>query len=106
LSIWFWLKIWLFSSFWNYGITHGHILRAPSRTSEWRITFGIISRFDPNATSSWWKTWTSRGACSSWSRTPSHLILLYFSKFSHLSDLIASQPRFWWRIWNCLWRLL
>jgi hypothetical protein len=26
LPIWFWLKIWPFSSPWNYGITHGHIL--------------------------------------------------------------------------------
>jgi hypothetical protein len=31
------LKIWPFSFSWNYGITHGHILRAPNRTSEWRI---------------------------------------------------------------------
>ncbi len=27
---------------WNYGVTHGHILRAPSRTSEWRAGLEII----------------------------------------------------------------
>jgi hypothetical protein len=75
LLIWFWWKIWFFSSSWNYGIAHGHILRARSRTSKWRIAFKIISRFDPNITSSWWRTRTLRGACSFWSRTPSNLIL-------------------------------
>jgi len=88
LSIWFWLKIWLFSSPWNYGLAHGHLLRASIRTSEWRTTSGIISRSDPNARSSWWKTQTSRGACSSWSWTPSSLVLSYFSELS------LSQPHF------------
>ncbi len=58
LSIWFWLKIWFFSSVWNHGFAHGHILRAPSHTSKWRIAFGVISKFDPNVTYSWWKTRT------------------------------------------------
>jgi hypothetical protein len=31
LSIWFWLKIWPFSSPWNYGIAHGHLLRVVIR---------------------------------------------------------------------------
>ncbi len=106
LSIWFWFKIWFFSSPWNYGITHGHILRAPSHTSEWRIAFEIIFRFDPNVASSWWRTQTSRGAHLSWSRTPSSLVLSYFPKLSHPRDLVANQPRFWWWIWNRLWRLL
>ncbi len=61
LSIWFWLKIWFFTFPWNYGVTHGHILWAPSRTSEWRTTFGVICRFNINATSLWWRSWTSRG---------------------------------------------
>jgi hypothetical protein len=80
LLMWFWLKIWPFSSPWNYGITHVHILRAANHTSEWRTASKIISRFYPNTTSSWWKTRTSRGACSSWSWTPSSLVLSYFSK--------------------------
>jgi hypothetical protein len=28
LLIWFWLKFWFLSSPWNYGVTHGHFLRA------------------------------------------------------------------------------
>ncbi len=56
LSIWFWLKLWFLSSPWSYGVAHGHVLRASSHTSEWRTAFGIISRFDPRVTFSWWKT--------------------------------------------------
>jgi hypothetical protein len=67
---------------------HGHILQAPSRTSEWRTAFEDISRFDPNITPSWWKTQTSRGVCLFWSWTPSSLVLSYFSKFSHPSVLL------------------
>jgi hypothetical protein len=105
LSIWFWLKIWFFSSPWNYGIAHGHILRARSCTSKWRTAFWVISRFDPNVASLWWRTRTSKGARLFWNRTPSNLVLSYFSKLSHLGDLVASQPRFWWWVWNHLWRL-
>ncbi len=94
LSIWFWLKIWHFSSPWNYGVVHGHILRAPNRIGEWRTVSEIISKFDPNIASSRWRTRTSRGACLSWNWTPSSLILSYFSELSHSSDLIASRPRF------------
>jgi hypothetical protein len=47
LSIWFWLKHWFFCFPWSYGIAHGHILRASSRTSEWRTASGVISRFHP-----------------------------------------------------------
>ncbi len=74
--------------------------------AKWRIASRVISRFDPNTTSSWWRTWTSRGAHSSRSWTSSSLVLLYFSKLSHLGDLVASRPRFWWWTWNLLWRLL
>jgi hypothetical protein len=63
LLIWFWLKFWFFSFPWNYGFAHGHILRALSRTSEWRTASEIIFGFDLNTTSSWWRTWNSRGAC-------------------------------------------
>jgi hypothetical protein len=106
LSIRFWLKLWFLLSPWNYGVAHGHHLRAPSRISERRTAFGVISRFDPNIASSWWRTWNSRGARSSWSWTSSSLVLLYFSEFSHLGDLVASRPRFRWRTWNRMWRLL
>jgi hypothetical protein len=56
LLIWFWLKLWFLSSPWNYGVAHGHILWAPSCTNKWRTTSGIISGFDPNVTSLWWRT--------------------------------------------------
>ncbi len=95
LSIWFWLKIWPFSFFWNYGVAHGHILRVASRTSEWKIAFGVIFRSYFNTTSSWWRTQTSRGACSSWSWTPSNLVLSYFFELSQPDDLAASRPCFW-----------
>ncbi len=91
---------------WNYGVAHCHILQAPSRTNEWRTAFRVILKFDPNVTSLWWKTWTSRGARSSWSWTPSSLVLLYFVKLSHPSDFVTNRPCFWWQTWNCLWRLL
>jgi hypothetical protein len=89
LLIWFWLKFWFISSPWNYGVTHGQILWASNRTSEWRTASRVISRFDPNATSSWWRTW-KRGAHLFWSWTPSGLVLSYFSELSHLGDLVTS----------------
>jgi hypothetical protein len=90
LLIWFWLKIWPFSSPWNYGIAHGHLLRARGRISEWRTASGIISRFDLNISSLWWRTRTSRGVCSSWNWTPSSLVLSYFSELSCPGDLVAN----------------
>jgi len=94
LSIWFWLKILFFSFPWYYGVAHGHVLQAPSRSSEWRTTSEVIFRFDTDATSSWWKSQTSRGARSFRSWTPSNLTLSYFSELSHLGDLVASRPYF------------
>jgi hypothetical protein len=41
-----------------------------------------------------------------WSWTPSSLVLSYFSELSHFGDLVVSQPCFWWRTWNRLWRFL
>jgi hypothetical protein len=34
------------------------------------------------------------------------LVLSYFAKLPHPGDLIISWPRFWWRTWNYLRRLL
>jgi len=90
----------------TYGVAHGHLLQAPSHTSEWRTAFGVIFRFDPNAASLWQRIRTSRGARSSWSWTPSSLVLSYFAKLPHLGDLVTSRPYFRWRTRNCLWRLL
>jgi hypothetical protein len=88
-SIWFCLKIWfLFLSLQSWFV-HGHMLWAPSRTSERRTASKLISRFNPNAASSWWRTRTLRNTHSSWSLTPSSLVLSYFSKLSHFGDLIA-----------------
>jgi hypothetical protein len=42
-----------FSFAWNYGVMHGHVLRASSWANEWRDSPIIIFRFDVNATSSW-----------------------------------------------------
>jgi hypothetical protein len=106
LSIKFCLKIWFFSSPWNHGVAHGHILRAPSRSNERRTAFGIISRSDPNVISLWWKTQTLISARSSWSWTPSSLVLLYFFELSHFGDLVIGRLCFWWRTWNHLWRFL
>jgi len=91
---------------WKYGIAHGRILRAPSRISGCRTAFGVIFRSNLNATSSRWRTRTSRSVRSSRSWTPSSLVLSYFAKLPHPGDLITSWPRFWWRTWNCLQRLL
>jgi hypothetical protein len=74
LSIRFCLKIWFFSSPWNHGVMHGHILRAPSRSNERRTAFGVIFSFDPNVASLWWRTPTSISVCSSLSWTPSGLV--------------------------------
>jgi hypothetical protein len=104
LPIGFWLKI-FFSFPWNYGVAYGHVLQALSCTSEWRITSRVISRFDIDATSLWWRFWTSRGARLSWSWTPSSLVLSHFSKLLHLGDLAANRPRFWSWTRNRLWRL-
>jgi len=90
----------------TYGVAHSHLLRAPSRTNEWRTAFGVIFRFDPNVASSWRRTRTSRGARLFWSWTPSSLVLSYFAKLPHPSDLVTSRPCFRWRTRNCLWRLL
>ncbi len=96
----------LFSFPWNYGVAHGHFLWAPSRASEWRVSPGIIFRFDVDVTSSWWKPFTTKGARSSWSRSPWSLVLSHFSKLSHPGDFVTSRPCFWWWTWNRLWRLL
>jgi hypothetical protein len=84
----------LFSFPWNYGVTYGHILRALSCTSEWRIGSKVISKFDTDTASSWWRSQTSRGVRLSWSWTPSSLVLLHFFKLSHLGDLVTSRPAF------------
>jgi hypothetical protein len=90
-----WLKIkYLFSFPWNYGVVYGHVLWASSCTNEWRITSIVISKFNIDTTSSWWKSRTMRGVCSSWSWTLSNLILSHFSKHSHLNDFVTSWPHF------------
>jgi hypothetical protein len=94
LSIWFWLKIWIFSSLWNCGVAHGHILRAPSCTSEWRTTFGVISRFDRNITSLWWRFWTSKSARLSWSWTPWTWYYRISLNFCTLVKLLQVDPAF------------
>ncbi len=106
LLIWFWLKLWFLSSPWSYGVAHGHILWASSRISKWKTASEVISRFDFNIASSWWKTWNLKSARLSWSRSPSGLVLSYFFELSHLGDFVTSQPCFRWWTWNRLWRLL
>jgi hypothetical protein len=104
LLIWFRLNFFFLSlKLWCCVWRH---LTASSYINEWRISSKNISRFDIDTTSSWWRSWTSRGACSSWSSTPSSLVISHLFKPLHLSDLIASRPYFWRWTWNCLWRLL
>jgi hypothetical protein len=47
-----------------------------------------------------------RSVRSSWSWTPSSLVLPYFAKLPHPGDLATNQPCFRWWTRNCLWRLL
>jgi hypothetical protein len=70
---WFWSKIFFFP--WIHGIAHDHVLRALSRTNEWKITLGVILRFDIGPTLSWWRSQTAKGAPLSWSWTPLSLVL-------------------------------
>jgi hypothetical protein len=51
---------------WNYGVTHGHILWAPSHASEWRTDSGVIFKFDVDVTSSWWRPCTASVATPLW----------------------------------------
>ncbi len=99
---------WRFDLFfpWIYDIAHDCILRAASRISEWRTASKVVPRSYSDTTSSWWRTRTSRGACSSWSRAPSSLVLPYFSELPHPGDPAASRPCFWWRTRDRLRRLL
>ncbi len=97
ISLLFSLKLWRW---------YDHVLWASSCVNKWRAGSGIIFRFDVDATSSWWRLWTTRSACSSWNQSPSSLVLSHFSKLSHLGDFVASWPRLRWWTWNHLWRLL
>ncbi len=81
-----------FSSPWNHGVTHGHILQVVSRTCEWRTAFIVISSSDPNATSLWWRTRTSRSARSSWSWTPLNLIYHIYQNSLTLVILLQVDP--------------
>jgi len=103
--------IWLKISFFpflpcNYGVAYNHVPRAVNRTSEWRTASGVVSRSYLDITSSWWRTWTSRGASSSWSGAPPSLVLSHFFELPHPGDLAAGRPRFWWWTRDRLWRLL
>ncbi len=91
---------------WNYSVMHGHILWAPSPASEWRAGPKVILRFNVDTTSSWWRPCTVKGACSSWSQSPSSLVLSHFSKLLHPCDFVTSWPHFRQQTCNCLWRLL
>jgi len=70
---------------------HDHVLQASSYTNEWKIASRVIPRFDIDTTSSWWRSWTTRGAPSFWSRTPLSLVLLHFFKLLHLDDFVTSR---------------
>ncbi len=90
-------SIWLKYIFFSLKLWHCvcHVLWALSYVSEWKIDPKIIFRFDVDTTSLWWKPWTTRGAHSSWSRSPLSFVLSHFSELSHLSDFVASWPCFW-----------
>ncbi len=71
----------LFSFPWNYGVAYGHILRASNCTSEWRIGSKVISKFDIDVASSWWKSWTMKSAHSSWIDPLKLGIIAFFRTF-------------------------
>jgi hypothetical protein len=88
-----WLKISLIFP-WSYGVVHGHILRASSCTNEWKVGPRIIFGFNVDATSSWWRPRTERGARSSWSQSPSSLVLCISPNFRTLVILLQIDPAF------------
>jgi hypothetical protein len=86
-----WRSLFLLLRLWH--CVWPHFTGASSCIGEWRTTFGIISRFDTDATSSWWISQTSRGASSCWSWTPSSLVLSYFfPNFHTLVILLQVDP--------------
>ncbi len=74
---WFWSKIFFVP--WIHGVVHDHVLWPSSRTNEWRTASKVIPKFDIDATSLWWRFWTTKNAPSSWSWTPLSLVLLHLS---------------------------
>jgi len=72
----------LFSFPWNYGVTYGHVLRTSNCRSEWRTDSKVISKFDIDAVSSWWKSRTMRGAHSSWIDPLKLGIIAFFRTFA------------------------
>jgi hypothetical protein len=83
-----------FSFPWIHGVVHNYVLQASSHTNEWRITPRVIPKLDTDLSPSWWKFWTMKNTPSSWSQTPSSLILSIFSKLSYLGDFVISWPHF------------
>jgi hypothetical protein len=96
LPIWFWLKIYfpfleIMAS--DMATSYG----ASSCTSEWRTTSKVISKFDIDVASSWWRSQTSKGVRSSWNWTPLNLVLLsdhISSNFCTLMILLQIDPTF------------
>ncbi len=82
----------LFSFFWNYDIAYGHVLQGSSCIIEWRISSGIISRFDIDAASLWWRFRTVRGARSSWSWSLQAWYYHIFPNFHTLMILLQVDP--------------
>ncbi len=74
--------------------TYGHFLRALNYTSECRTDSGVIFRFGVNVTSSWWRPQPAKGACLSWSWSPSNLVLSHFSNSRTLVILLQVDPIF------------
>ncbi len=94
-----------FSFPWNHGVTYGHIVWASSCINEWKTAFGVISKFDPDATSLRWRSRTKRCAFVL-KLNPFELSIIVFFWTLTPGHLVASWPRFWWWTWNRMWRLL
>ncbi len=60
--------------------------------SEWRVISIVIFKFDIDVTSLWWKSQTSKSACSSWSWTLSNLVLSHLSNSRTLVILLQVDP--------------
>jgi hypothetical protein len=82
--LFFSLKLWHMAT--SYKLQTAQVNEEPTLGSTLDLTF--------DATSSWWRSQTARGAHSSWSWSPSRLILSHFFEFSHLGDFVVSRPCF------------
>jgi hypothetical protein len=101
-SLLIWLKIEdLFPFPWNYGVCIftsykpqiTQVNEEPALESSLDLMLMQHIR-DVDATSSWWRPRTSRGARMSWSWSPASLVLSHLCEFSHPDNFVISRSCF------------